>query len=171
MVSNSFILKFIYAVFNVFPATNSKVNLSQKNMRSFIAKKLMLSCGSPVTIGKNIKIDWGNVSIGNNSGIGNFAKIEAANIGENVLMGEYCTIYRRNHNYKRRSKTIINQGYGADSIVFIGDDVWIGDRVIILPGISVGTGAVIGAGSIVTKNIQPYKVVAGCPAKEISERI
>lgn len=52
----------------------------------------------------------------------------------------------------------------------IGNDVWIGNRAIIMQGISVGTGAVIGAGSVVTKNVPPYAVVAGCPARIIKYR-
>ena len=56
------------------------------------------------------------------------------------------------------------------SRTFIGNDVWIGSRAIILQGVNVGTGAVIGAGAIVTKNVPPYAVVAGCPAKIIKYR-
>lgn len=52
----------------------------------------------------------------------------------------------------------------------IGHDVWIGSRVTIMQGLSIGTGAVIGAGSIVTKDVPPYAVVAGCPAKVIKYR-
>lgn len=52
----------------------------------------------------------------------------------------------------------------------IGNDVWIGSRVIIMQGLNIGTGAVIGAGSIVTKNVPPYAVVAGSPARIIKYR-
>jgi virginiamycin A acetyltransferase len=54
--------------------------------------------------------------------------------------------------------------------VHIGNDVWIGAKSIILPGITVSDGAVIGAGSIVTKNVKPYTIVAGNPAKLIRRR-
>lgn len=52
----------------------------------------------------------------------------------------------------------------------IGNDVWIGDSVIILPGVQVGDGAVVGAGSVVTKNVPPYTIVGGVPAKKIKDR-
>ena len=52
----------------------------------------------------------------------------------------------------------------------IGNNVWIGDSVIILPGVQIGDGAVIGAGSIVTKNIPPFAVAVGNPAKVIKFR-
>jgi acetyltransferase-like isoleucine patch superfamily enzyme len=53
---------------------------------------------------------------------------------------------------------------------YVGHDVWIGERVIIKQGVSVGTGAVIGMGSVVTKDVKPYTIVAGCPAKFIRNR-
>lgn len=53
---------------------------------------------------------------------------------------------------------------------YIGNDVWIGSRAIILQGVHIETGAVVGAGAVVTKDVPPYAVVAGCPAKIIRYR-
>ena len=55
-------------------------------------------------------------------------------------------------------------------VVSIGNDVWIADRVVIMDGITVGDGAVIGLGSIVTKDIEPYSINVGSPAKKIRMR-
>ncbi|MGP4039190.1 DapH/DapD/GlmU-related protein [Gracilibacillus sp. D59] len=54
--------------------------------------------------------------------------------------------------------------------VHIGHDVWIGHNAIIMPGVTIGNGAVVGAGAIVTKNVAPYTIVAGIPAKWIKDR-
>lgn len=56
------------------------------------------------------------------------------------------------------------------SPVTIGHDVWVGHGAIILPGVNIGTGAAIGAGAVVSKDIQPFSIVAGVPAKEIRNR-
>ncbi|MCX7709154.1 MAG: acetyltransferase [Clostridia bacterium] len=52
----------------------------------------------------------------------------------------------------------------------IGHDVWIGHSAVIMPGVKVGTGAVIGSGAVVTKDAEPYQIVAGVPAKPIRKR-
>lgn len=54
-------------------------------------------------------------------------------------------------------------------IITICDDVWIGAGAIVLNGITIGEGAVVGAGSVVTKNVEPYTIVVGNPAKKIKE--
>ncbi|WP_281035175.1 CatB-related O-acetyltransferase [Mesorhizobium tamadayense] len=59
---------------------------------------------------------------------------------------------------------------GRPGGVTVGNDVWIGYGAIILPGVEIGDGAVIGAGAVVTKNVPPYAIVAGSPAREIRYR-
>lgn len=56
------------------------------------------------------------------------------------------------------------------SKTFIGHDTWIGHGAIIMPGVKVGNGAVVGSGAVVTKDVEPYTVVAGVPAKLIKRR-
>ena len=55
-------------------------------------------------------------------------------------------------------------------LVVIIDRAWISCRVVILPGVTVGEGAVVAAGAVVTKNVPPYTIVAGVPAKEVGKR-
>ncbi len=57
-----------------------------------------------------------------------------------------------------------------DNRVVIGHDVWIGHGATILPGVAIGNGAVIGAGAVVSKDVAPYTIVGGVPARLIRER-
>ncbi|KVK51297.1 type B chloramphenicol O-acetyltransferase [Agrobacterium deltaense] len=61
-------------------------------------------------------------------------------------------------------------GYLPAGDTVIGNDVWIGSEAIIMPGITVGDGAVIGTRALVTKNVEPYAIVGGNPAKTIRKR-
>lgn len=71
-------------------------------------------------------------------------------------------------------------GFGQDDLAFfdwrrahrcvIGHDVWIGHGAIVLPGVTIGTGAVVGAGAVVSKDVEPYTIVVGVPAKPIRRR-
>ena len=58
----------------------------------------------------------------------------------------------------------------SPSPIIVASDVWIGAGAILLPGSTVGHGAVIGAGAVVTKTVEPYSIVVGCPAKHIRYR-
>jgi maltose O-acetyltransferase len=85
-------------------------------------------------------------------------------IGDNVAIGPEVTFFAAGHDYRH-----IDLPDTADSIK-ICDNVWIGGRSVILQGVTVGEGAVIAAGSVVTKNVEPYTIVGGNPAKYIKDR-
>lgn len=109
-----------------------------------------------------------------------------SNIPANVSFGNYCSIaknikiFRANHplNEFTLHPILYNpiMGYVKQDMLkrpplVIGHDVWIGEDAIILPNVNkIGNGAVIGAGSIVTKDVEPYSVVVGNPAKKIKTR-
>jgi phosphonate metabolism protein (transferase hexapeptide repeat family) len=73
----------------------------------------------------------------------------------------YCAGVQRDHAFfqQRRSDRVL-----------IGNDVWIGHAAIVLPGIKVGDGAVLAAGAVVTRDVAPYTIVGGVPARQIRER-
>jgi galactoside O-acetyltransferase len=120
-----------------------------------------------------IQTSVGKITIGKNCSINNFVQISAGNgditIGDHVRIGPNVTILGSSRNYKKKYVLIVNQGFSHDGVV-IEDDVLIASGAIILKGCHIGKGAVIGAGSVVTKNIPPYSVVAGVPARIIGQR-
>lgn len=162
--------KLIIRALDWLPESNSSINLGQKKFRQLAIKRLVIKSGENINVGKKLRITWKQVAIGDNSGIGSYSKIEGAIIGNNVLMGQYCCVYNKNHEFSDSNELIINQGYTSVETCVISDDVWIGDNVTILPGIKVGRGCVIGCCSVVTKNLPDYSVVAGNPARILRYR-
>jgi acetyltransferase-like isoleucine patch superfamily enzyme len=114
-----------------------------------------------------------NISIGNHVYINKHVFLEALGdahitIGNNVMIGRYTYIVTILHGTKRNIP-MIDQPNTYQSVT-IEDDVWIGANVIILPGVTVGKGAIVGAGAVVTKDVLPYTVVGGVPARLIKQR-
>jgi maltose O-acetyltransferase len=110
------------------------------------------------TVGKNVVIGWGSI----------IDCLGQVTIGDNTFFGHRVMVLTGGHNYELfgldRQTTAI-----AGKPVTIGTGVWVGSGAIILPGIIIGDHAVIGAGAVVTKDVAPYTVVAGNPAKVIKE--
>jgi acetyltransferase-like isoleucine patch superfamily enzyme len=120
---------------------------------------------------------YGAITVGDNVYIGSSPCIEASEttitIGNNVALGPQIIIRGGNHNYSVIGKPMIDvkeKKASDDEPVIIEDDVWIGSRVTILKGNTIGRGCIIGAGSVVTKNVLPYSIVVGVPAKVIGKR-
>lgn len=117
-----------------------------------------------------------SIEIGSNCSFGAFNHITSINrisIGNNVLTGKWVTITDNSHgNTALKDLQIhpLEREMTSKGEVVIGDDVWIGDKATILPGVTIGKGAVIAANSVVTKNVKPYTIVAGIPAKEIGTK-
>ena len=85
-------------------------------------------------------------------------------------MGTDVTIITRNHRFDRTDIPMMEQGFEEERPVYIGNDVWIGDRALILPGVHIGDGSIIAAGAVVTKDVPPYSIAAGVPARKIRDR-
>ena len=84
--------------------------------------------------------------------------------GDDVSFGPEASILTLGHD--PQSPQFADRG----GDVIIGNRVWIAYRAVILPGIKIGDGAVVGAGAVVTKDVEPYTIVAGNPARKIGER-
>lgn len=153
------------------PPNYAPYAFGSKKIRAAICRPLFKRFGNNVGIAP--KVEFFNVrdsEIGDNSGIGAYSQVGVVNIGNNVMMGTHCLILSQNHRYNDLSIPMCQQGFQEHKPVIIDDDVWIGSRVILLPGVRVGHGAIIGAGAVVTKDVEPYSIVAGNPAKVIGRR-
>lgn len=152
-----------------------------------IIHKLYIPSFNKCDIDKTAKVSSGSalakVKMGRYSYIGGSCSVTDAEIGNFCSIGGKCSIgggvhpmdavstspvFLKGRNFLR--KNFANIPYEPSEKVVIGNDVWIGSGVYIKGGVKIGTGAVIGAHAVVTRDVEPYSVVAGIPAKEIKKR-
>lgn len=154
---------------------------------SYISHLLNLSGAEYISIGDNVRFgQYGvleafqsekntEITIGDNSRIGDFfhfGAIDFIHIGKNVLTGRFVLIIDHSHGdaQDRFSDTHpIERKLFSKGGITIGDNVWIGDKATILSGVTIGNGAIIGANSVVTKDVPPHAIAAGCPARIIQD--
>jgi len=121
------------------------------------------------------------ITIGDNFYIGKYSIIEGdAEIGNNVILANRVSLIGRyDHHYQqigtpiRLASQIRDENYnwkGLNQKIIIEDDVWLGLGAIILSGVKIGTGSIVAAGSVVTKDVEPYSIYGGNPAKRIANR-
>lgn len=119
-----------------------------------------------------LKTYRGSIRIGSNTSINAFCFINGCGgilIGNDVRIAAHCSIISSNHIFNDSSRPIRMQGLTARGII-IEDDVWIGTGVRVLDGVTIGKGAVIAAGAVVARDVPPFSVVGGVPAKLIKMR-
>ncbi len=167
----SHLAEFFYnCIASKLPSSLARGGNFYKALRANLARVYIKHCGSNVNIEPHATFNHA-LSIGDNSGIGENSELYGdITIGNDVMMGTNCIIYTRNHAFDKTDIPMWHQGFSEVKPVVIGNDVWIGGRVTILPGVHVGDGSILGAGAVVTKDVPPYAIVAGNPAKIIKYR-
>ena len=136
--------------------------------------------GANVEIGEDVSI-WNYVVIGDGTKIGDCTTIGSfVDIGKNVILGKNCNIQAHvtisngcilgDNVFIAPNSSLLNDKYPKTNFLnppIIKDNATIGGGVTILPNVTVGEKAVVGGGSVVSKDVPPRTVVAGCPAKKV----
>lgn len=140
-----------------------------------------IELGNHVCLGNNVSIS--NSSIGDHSYVNSGTKINRTEVGKfcsigpNIkfglgihpthLISTHPAFYSNNKPFKTFADKVYFKEYGR---IKLGNDVWVGSDVIIMDNVDIGDGSIIAAGAIVTKDVKPYEVVGGIPAKHIKFR-
>lgn len=149
----------------------------------FIGKHVEICGFENIVLGNNVyfadytKIyanDGGFLEIGNNVGLNTNTQIGAASgkisIGNDCAIASNCVLRAANHNFENPAIPFRQQGHTYGEII-IGNDVWIASNCVITANTKIGDSSIIGAGSVVTKDVEPFSVVGGVPARLIKKRI
>lgn len=175
--------------FNILFTHWVKKNFKHFGSNSVIERKTDIDNANDINIGDNVYIRkysklsaWNEylgqkfdptIIIGNNCSIGAFANISAVNkiiLKENILIGRWVTIIDHAHGEFNEDDVMVNpidRALFAKGGIVIEDNVWIADKVTICSNVHIGRGVIIAANSVVTRDVLPYTMVGGCPARVI----
>lgn len=181
----------MHCIISFLPGTAGKL------LRRVLIKKLMKISGENISveIGVTIKgyenIEMGSnitimefsrlcaedaiLTLGNNIGINSNTTIDAScggniTIGDNVIIAQNVVLRASNHKYSDVNIPIIQQGHIGGRII-IGNDCWICANAVITPNVKIGDHSIVAAGAVVTKDVEPFAIVGGVPAKMIRKRL
>lgn len=160
----SFFLNTLFSLMDMFPhlirSFLFRIVLKKIGRNSFVDYKAYFRYPSRISIGSNVTVNR-DCSLYASHMVKNIEII----IGDNVAIGPHVRIYAATHDYSTYELS------DRAASVIVEDYVWIGGGAIILPGVILGKGSVVGAGAVVAKNVPPFSVVAGNPARIINKRI
>jgi len=166
-MTSRLVIRFLSA-FRVYLANHVVMNFTPYWFRHWYLRTFChIRIGVDSSIHMGCFITGSNIEIGNNTVINRQTYLDgraSLKVGNNVNISHQTLIQTLTHDPQNCDFVCLCKP------VVIEDHVWIGARAMILPGVTVGEGAVVGAGSVVTKNVTPYTIVAGNPAKVIKER-
>lgn len=147
----------------------SSIVRSRTRMDVFPYNQFSLGIRSVIEDFATINNGVGDVIIGDQTivGIGNVI-IGPVNIGNEVMLAQNIVISALNHGYEDPHISPRRQKESCKQIV-INDDVWVGSNVVITAGVTLGKHCIIGAGSVVTKDVPPFSVAVGNPARVIKQ--
>jgi acetyltransferase-like isoleucine patch superfamily enzyme len=95
------------------------------------------------------------------------ASVELVEIGDHCMLANGCFVTDGNHRFDDRDRPVPWQGFTTKGPTRIGANSWLGAHVVVTSGVTIGERCVIGANSVVTKDVEPYTIAAGIPARPL----
>jgi acetyltransferase-like isoleucine patch superfamily enzyme len=153
------------------------VSKSFRRLMMHAMRPMFRKCGKRVIFSPFDHFTYATIEIGDDVSIGFgatfYAKESSITIGNKVMFGPNVSIRGGDHNTSVVGQYMydVHEKRPEDDLpVIIEDDVWVGTDVVILKGVRVGRGSIIAAGAVVIKDVLPYSIVGGVPAKLIKMR-
>lgn len=169
------------AIIHPFAVIQGRRNIAiEQNVRIHDRCRLIATGSSSISIGANsiilpyafLATYGGKIQIGRNCSVNPFCMLYGhgnLTIGDHVRIATGVVMVPANHVFSDPTVPISEQGLSQQGIT-VDDDVWIGANVTVMDGVHIGHGAVVGAGAVVTKDVNPFSIVGGIPAKPIGTR-
>lgn len=140
-------------------------------LRCRLLKSILAACGTGNTVDARVYVgDGGDVALGSRCQINRGARLANVKIGDCAMIAPEVVFIAKLHQTELLDVPMVDQGEVEFRQAIVEDDVWIGQRAIIMPGIKIGHGSIVGAGAVVTRDVPPYAVVGGVPARVIKMR-
>lgn len=172
-----------YYFSRIYHTTRLKYKFSDFGNSTLLSRDCFITGHGKLKIGNNSSIlahaiietcnQNSSISIGNGVSLGEYCHITAMSsiiIGDGTLTGRFVLITDNSHGHTDGSDSEIpplQRSIQSKGGITIGKNVWIGDKTTILPNVTIGDGTIIAANTVVTKDVPPYAVVAGNPARII----
>jgi maltose O-acetyltransferase len=142
--------------------------IPSRHLRYFFLKVVGVKIGKNLSMYSTVEIRCpSKLNIKDDCSIGKYVLLDARKgliINKRVTISSHALIWTLHHDYNS------NDFHDTGDPVEIGEYAWVCSRVIILPGVKIGKAAVVAAGAVVTKDVEPYTIVGGIPAKVIGMR-
>jgi len=153
-----------------------RIRIKNFSAQSYIHPTVSIQNFGKLDLDRNVHIHkgsiiWGKLSSGHDVSIGpNNTIYGVVEMGAYTMTGPGCAFVSGNHGFADLDTPMMLQACHSKGKIVIEEDVWIGANCVVLDGVEIGQGSIIGAGSVVTKNVEPYSIVIGNPARLLRKR-
>lgn len=138
--------------------------------RAFFARRICVETAVHIGIDRNATFS-SKVHMGDYARIGRDCELHGeVHLGDHVLMAPEVVFYTVNHEHGSLDAPMDSQGDTEMKPTYVGNDVWLGRRAMVMPGVRIGDGCIVAAGAVVVKDLPPYSIAGGVPAKVIGSR-
>jgi maltose O-acetyltransferase len=146
--------------------------VASTRLRSYLCRGFLASAGKGIDIRPGAFLADGRyLHMADWSSIGPGCRIYGARLGYGVIIGPHCVFFKENRAADDLSKPVGAHGTTPINVPVVEDFAWVGERVLVLQGRRIGKGAIVGAGAVVTRDVEPFTIVGGNPARVIGHRV